>query len=76
MTNKEAIEQLKPLTELKQIGDFIDMPVISTEKQVEAIKLAIRLLEEYPQDIEIQNSMRRTYLGEDDGATLASGGWE
>lgn len=46
MTNKEAIELLKPLTEYSfskhGIGTF---PLVSTRSQVEALKLAINALE-------------------------------
>ena len=50
MTNKEAIEILKPLTEVKinenGIGTF---PVVSTPLQAEALEIAIKALEERPQ---------------------------
>lgn len=47
MTNEEAIELLKPLTEYSVnengIGKF---PVVSTPSQIEALDLAIKALEE------------------------------
>jgi hypothetical protein len=50
MTNKEAIEILKPLTEYSVdkngIGTF---PMVSTPLQAEALGLAIEALEEKPQ---------------------------
>ena len=49
MTNKEAIEILKPLTEIKinenGIGTF---PVVNTPLQAEALDLAIKALEQEP----------------------------
>jgi hypothetical protein len=51
VTCKEAIELLKPLTEYSfskhGIGTF---PLVSTRSQVEALNLAINVLEEKPQD--------------------------
>lgn len=60
MTNKEAIEILKSLPD-KIIG--IIMPMYEEYDYKEALDLAIKALEEYPTDKEIQDDMRRTYLG-------------
>lgn len=56
MTNKEAIERLKWVQ--KRICDITYSP-----ESFEALDLAIKALEEYPTDKEIQDDMRRTYLG-------------
>lgn len=56
MTNKEAIFYLKQVRE--DYEEFIE--------GIQAIDLAIKLLEEYPTDKEIQDDMRRTYLGGED----------
>ena len=46
MTNKEAIELLKPLTEYKVNKDGIGtFPIVYTPSQVEALDLAIKALE-------------------------------
>ena len=49
MTNKEAIEKLKE--------------ILFITGYKEALDLAIKALEEHPTDKEIQNDMRKTYLG-------------
>ena len=54
MTNKEAIELIQGIEE-----DGRNV----TSEHIEALDLAIKALEEYPTDKEIQDDMRRTYLG-------------
>ena len=44
MTNKEAIELLKPLTKFSNNGEFISYPMVTDEKTVEAVKMAIKAL--------------------------------
>ena len=57
MTNKEAIEILRSI----RVYDIY--PKAASEETKQAIDLAIKALEEYPTDKEIQDDMRRTYLG-------------
>lgn len=54
MTNKEAIEIIKAQ---------IELPCGIKPNLNEALEIAIKVLEEYPTDKEIQDDMRRTYLG-------------
>lgn len=56
MTNKEAIEYLKWIRPIRPYS-------FDKIKVQESIDLAIKVLEEYPTDKEIQDDMRRTYLG-------------
>ena len=51
MTNKEAIANLNHI-----------YGIVSSDIQ-RSLDLAIKALEEYPTDKEIQDDMRRTYLG-------------
>lgn len=55
MTNKEAIFYLKQVREDYEGKEFVEGK--------EALDFAIKALEEYPTDKEIQNDMSRTYLG-------------
>lgn len=48
MTNKEAIEELKPLTKLRVENDIGTFPMVYTSAQVEALNMAIKALEERP----------------------------
>jgi hypothetical protein len=45
MTNKEAIEILKPLTEYSDKNGIGTFPMVSTLLQVEALDIAIKALE-------------------------------
>lgn len=55
MTNKEAISNLKHI-----------YGIVSPDIQ-RSLDLAIKALEEHPTDKEIQDDMRRTYLGGKEG---------
>ena len=44
MRPEEAIIQLEPLTKFEEKGDLINAPMITNEKQAEAIKTAIEAL--------------------------------
>lgn len=59
MTNKEAIEIINRVAMNTPVGDIVD----KHKDFYEALDLAIKALEEYPTDKEIQDDMRRTYLG-------------
>lgn len=60
MTNKDAIEILKELPD--RIVSVL-MPLDIDFDYKEALNLAIKALEEHPTDKEIQDDMRKTYLG-------------
>ena len=55
MSNEEVIEVLKGI-----VFNGFDR---TTRKERQALDLAIKALEEHPTDKEIQDDMRRTYLG-------------
>lgn len=44
MTNKEAVELLKPLTKFSDNGEFISYPMVTDMKTVEAVRMAIKAL--------------------------------
>lgn len=46
MTNKEAIELLKPLREYREVNGIANFPMICSPAQAEAIQYAIMKLEE------------------------------
>lgn len=57
MTNKDAIEILR------KIALYVPAGVIDPRDFYLALDLAINVLEEHPTDKEIQDDMRKTYLG-------------
>lgn len=59
MTNKEAIDWINAIKEKYIYGGDERLD----ELRKEALDLAIKALEEHPTDKEIQDDMRRTYLG-------------
>ena len=66
MTNKEAIEILSVIRRTPSVDVFNTLPN-TTDSCIDfdyrsALDLAIKALEEYPTDKEIQDDMRRTYL--------------
>ena len=67
MTNKEAIEILSVIRRTPSVDVFNTLPN-TTDSCIDfdyrsAFDLAIKALEEYPTDKEIQDDMQRTYLG-------------
>ena len=44
MTNKEAIELLKPLTQFSKRNGLCNCPVVSDEETANAVRLAIKVL--------------------------------
>lgn len=63
MTNREAIIWLRGIKEQFTGNCTTDTLVPISRCDIQAIDLAIKALEEYPTDKEIQDDMRRTYLG-------------